>query len=244
MNPLRKAWCRTYQTAFRIVLPVLPYREPRSPRLGRGGARGAARAWHLLGASRDGPRHRPDWPYARARGCACPRGDFVRHVRQDRRQPHRCQRRGGSRPLPRERLPGHHRLWRGLFHGLRQGQWGHASRSHAKSVGQHARTPSRAPQVCRCSSPCPPRRERASEVTLAAVITDEKTHHKYPINDFALIPSATPSTTGASRANLPRAHHRPDGHGRAHSRGRGVHWPQHDAPHASRWRSHAVRTYP
>jgi len=27
-----------------------------------------------------------------------------------------------------------------------------------------------------------------SETTLAAVITDEKTHHKYPINDFALIP--------------------------------------------------------
>ena len=28
MNPLRKAWCRTFQTAFRIALPVLPYREP------------------------------------------------------------------------------------------------------------------------------------------------------------------------------------------------------------------------
>jgi alcohol dehydrogenase class IV len=27
-----------------------------------------------------------------------------------------------------------------------------------------------------------------SETTLAAVITDSKTHHKYPINDFALIP--------------------------------------------------------
>ena len=27
-----------------------------------------------------------------------------------------------------------------------------------------------------------------SETTLAAVITDEKTHHKYPINDFSLIP--------------------------------------------------------
>lgn len=27
-----------------------------------------------------------------------------------------------------------------------------------------------------------------SETTLAAVITDDKTHHKYPINDFALIP--------------------------------------------------------
>lgn len=28
-----------------------------------------------------------------------------------------------------------------------------------------------------------------SETTLAAVITDEKTHHKYPINDFSLIPA-------------------------------------------------------
>ena len=28
-----------------------------------------------------------------------------------------------------------------------------------------------------------------SEVTLAAVITDAKTHHKYPVNDFVLIPS-------------------------------------------------------
>lgn len=28
-----------------------------------------------------------------------------------------------------------------------------------------------------------------SETTLAAVITDSKTHHKYPINDFALIPN-------------------------------------------------------
>ena len=28
-----------------------------------------------------------------------------------------------------------------------------------------------------------------SEVTLAAVITDERTHHKYPINDFFLIPA-------------------------------------------------------
>lgn len=28
MNSLRKLWCRTYQTAFRIALPVLPYREP------------------------------------------------------------------------------------------------------------------------------------------------------------------------------------------------------------------------
>lgn len=29
MNPLKKLWCRTYQTAFRIALPVMPYREPK-----------------------------------------------------------------------------------------------------------------------------------------------------------------------------------------------------------------------
>ena len=43
-----------------------------------------------------------------------------------------------------------------------------------------------------------------SETTLAAVITDEKNHHKYVINDFALIPSyAVPDP--AVTATLPRA---------------------------------------
>lgn len=29
MNSLRKLWCRAYQTCFRIAIPVLPYREPK-----------------------------------------------------------------------------------------------------------------------------------------------------------------------------------------------------------------------
>ena len=28
MNPLRKMYCRTFQTAFKIALPFLPYRKP------------------------------------------------------------------------------------------------------------------------------------------------------------------------------------------------------------------------
>ena len=28
MRLARRAWCRAYQTAFRIALPVLPYFEP------------------------------------------------------------------------------------------------------------------------------------------------------------------------------------------------------------------------
>ena len=29
MNSLRKLWCRTYQTCFRLAIPLLPYREPK-----------------------------------------------------------------------------------------------------------------------------------------------------------------------------------------------------------------------
>ena len=29
MNPLQAAFCRTYQTVFRLALPVLPYRDPK-----------------------------------------------------------------------------------------------------------------------------------------------------------------------------------------------------------------------
>ena len=29
MNCLRKVYCRTYQTAFRIALPILPYKTPK-----------------------------------------------------------------------------------------------------------------------------------------------------------------------------------------------------------------------
>ena len=29
MNILKKIYCRTYQTAFHLALPVLPYREPK-----------------------------------------------------------------------------------------------------------------------------------------------------------------------------------------------------------------------
>ena len=28
MNPIKKIYCRTYQQAFHMALPVLPYRKP------------------------------------------------------------------------------------------------------------------------------------------------------------------------------------------------------------------------
>ena len=29
MNPLKKAYCRTFQTGLKIALPFLPYRKPK-----------------------------------------------------------------------------------------------------------------------------------------------------------------------------------------------------------------------
>ena len=29
MNPLKKIYCRTFQTGFKIALPFLPYRKPK-----------------------------------------------------------------------------------------------------------------------------------------------------------------------------------------------------------------------
>ena len=29
MNPLKKLYCRAFQLAFRLALPILPYREPK-----------------------------------------------------------------------------------------------------------------------------------------------------------------------------------------------------------------------
>lgn len=29
MNPLKKIYCRTFQTAFKLALPLLPYRNPK-----------------------------------------------------------------------------------------------------------------------------------------------------------------------------------------------------------------------
>ena len=30
MNIIEKAYCRTYQAAFKAAIPLMPYREPRS----------------------------------------------------------------------------------------------------------------------------------------------------------------------------------------------------------------------
>lgn len=86
----------------------------------------------------------------------------------------------------RERLPGHYRLWRWLGHGLCQGR-GSTNRA-AKQPINKMRGLLRVHRLLPLLIAVPNTASTGSEVTLAAVITDDETHHKCPINDFVLIP--------------------------------------------------------
>ena len=133
MHLARRAWCRTYQTVFRIALPILPYTEPRilehaedvpavlqkrsiqkvlivtDPGIARFGTHGITRAC-AYGSG--------DWRYGLCRN-AC--------------EPHGLECGGGGVPVSRARLPGHYRFWRRISHGLRQGR----GRTHCAAKQAH-----------------------------------------------------------------------------------------------------------
>ena len=187
MNPLRKAWCRTFQTAFRIALPVLPYREPQI--LNSVEAIPAALAEKGIdsvllvtdpGIARVGLTHGLEDALERA-GISCaifsgtvanPTIENVEHALS---------------------------LYRANSCQAIIGFGGGSSMDCAKAVGARVARPGKTIGDMRgllrvhhrlpLLIAVPTTAGTGSEVTLAAVITDEKTRYKYPINDFFLIPS-------------------------------------------------------
>lgn len=186
MNPIRKLYCRTYQLAFRAALPVLPYREP-TP------LSGLAEILPLLqerqirsvllvadGNVRDLGLTAPLEQALAQGGVSCavyeqrtpnPTIDNVESARAAYLSAHAqaiiavgggsaidCAKVVGAR-IARPNKPV--RKMKGLLRILR-------------------RTP--------LLIAAPTTAGTGSETTLAAVITDANAHHKYPINDFALIP--------------------------------------------------------
>ena len=184
MHLARRAWCRTYQTVFRIALPILPYTEPRIlehaedvpavlqkrsiqkalivtdpgiARLGLTASLERALTAQGIGAT----------VYAETRA-----NPTVSNVEE-------------AASLYRESA------CRAII-----GFGGGSAMDCAKGVGARIAQPNKPINKMRgllrihCRLPLliavPTTAGTGSEVTLAAVITDDETHYKYPINDFAV----------------------------------------------------------
>lgn len=186
MHALRKIWCRTYQTAFRAVLPILPYREPKplasfeaaAETLAHNGVRCVLivtdKTIMALGLTQELERQLD------ANGIAYSIFDEV--------VPNPTI---ANVEAARERY-----LANGCDAIIAFG--GGSVMDCAKVCGARIVRPRRPVKrmrgILRVLLPLPTliavptTAGTGSETTLAAVITDGETHYKYPINDFCLIP--------------------------------------------------------
>ena len=186
MSPARKLWCRTYQTAFRIILPILPYYEPK--RLdSTAQIPGLLTSKNIesvlivtdpgvykLGLTRPLEDALANAGIAWAVYAKTVANPTIANVEE-------------AASLYRER-------------GCQAivGFGGGSAMDCAKGVGARIAQPRKPIQKMRgllrvhhrlpLLIAVPTTAGTGSETTLAAVITDESTHYKYPINDFALIP--------------------------------------------------------
>ncbi len=186
MNALMRCWCRMFQGAFRLAIPLLPYRRPEqladvAGLPSRLRARGCDSVLLVTSPSVVGlPGTRRLLGALEAAGIAC--------TVYDRTAPN------PTTDTVEEALA--------LYHqgGCRAiiGVGGGSSLDCAKAVGVRAALPrkplSKAAGVLRVRRPLPPLAAvpttagTGSETTIAAVVTDAHTRHKYAISDFPLIP--------------------------------------------------------
>ena len=186
MHLARRAWCRTYQTVFRIALPILPYTEPR-----------------ILEHAEDVPAVLQKRsiqkvlivtdPGITRLGLTAPletalasRGIGVTVYAETRANP-TVSNVEEAASLYRESA------CRAII-----GFGGGSAMDCAKGVGARIAQPNKPINKMRgllrihrrlpLLIAVPTTAGTGSEVTLAAVITDDETHYKYPINDFVLIP--------------------------------------------------------
>ena len=186
MNFLKKTYCRTFQTCFRLALPLLPYRKPEIlehlPELPAAlKSRGIDRVLLVTDSQIRGAgltaRMEQELPDGGVecivydKTCANPTIDNVEEALALYRA-NNCQ---------------------GLI-----AFGGGSSIDCAKGVGARIANPKKTLSQMRgilkvrhklpLLTAIPTTAGTGSEVTVACVITDAKTHYKYPINDFPLIP--------------------------------------------------------
>ena len=186
MNLAQKAYCRSFQTVFRAAIPVLPYRKPT-----------------LLGSTKELPALLRKKNISRVLLItdASIRGFGITQPLEDSlRKAHihcRVYDHTVANPTSQNVEEARAMYLRGDCQAI-IGFGGGSSIDCAKAVGARIAKPrqslsqmegilkvhKRIPTLIAI----PTTAGTGSEATLAAVITDSKTRHKYPINDFPLIP--------------------------------------------------------
>lgn len=186
MNALRRCWCRIFQGAFRLAIPLLPYRRPErladvADLPSRLEARGCGSVLMVTSPSvAKLPGTKRLLGALEEAGIAC--------TVYDRTVPN------PTTDTVEEALD----LYRQGNCQAIIGVGGGSSLDCAKAVGVRAVLPrkplSKAAGVLKVRRPLPPLAAvpttagTGSETTIAAVITDARTRHKYAISDFPLIP--------------------------------------------------------
>ena len=186
MDPIRQAWCRAYQTAFRAALPVMPYREP-----------------YILDSTDD-----------IAALCNVLGIDSIIIVTDEgisklglcNKTIEFCEAAGVrvtfyDKVVPNPTIDNVEEVRRLYYENGCQalvGFGGGSSMDCAKGAAARIAKPNQPVEKMAgvlkvlAKTPTliavPTTAGTGSEVTLAAVITDARTHHKFPINDFCLIP--------------------------------------------------------
>lgn len=188
MNVLYKAYCRTYQTVLRMALPALPYRTPEI-------LKSAREIPGLLGKKAPGRAL-----IVTDRGCV--QAGLLKILTDALKE-------GGQQYTVFDGVvsnPTTDTVDKALGKFTREkcvsliGLGGGSSMDCAKAVGARIARPDKTLEdmkgilKIRKKIPylisVPTTAGTGSETTLAAVITDERTRHKYAINDFPLIPRA------------------------------------------------------
>lgn len=186
MNSARKAWCRAYQSAFRAAIPLMPYREPFILE----STDDIAALCNVLGIdsimlvtdegiSKLGLCDRTI-EYCEAAG--------VRVTYYDKTVPNPTT----------DNVEDVRELYLANNCQAIVGFGGGSSMDCAKGAAARIAKPNQPVQkmagVLKVHAKVPPliavptTAGTGSEVTVAAVITDAQTHHKFPVNDFCLIP--------------------------------------------------------
>lgn len=186
MNALFKLYCRTYQTAFRLALPVLPYREPQ-----------------ILGSLKELPLFLQQQKIS---SVLLITDKPLRALEMTRTLENDLSAHGIDCAVYDDVIPNptvdNVEQCRALY--LSSGAQamiafgGGSVMDCAKAAGARVARPNKSVQkmggllkILRKTPmliAVPTTAGTGSETTLAAVITDPATHHKYPINDFVLIP--------------------------------------------------------